>query len=691
MTVTYDDFKADLLNEVAVVAQSESLLTEDAFFDVVTDIIVDSGDLETADRCYFVKHGIRLDGYGGDPIDADGVLSLIICDYNSDTELVTANKADIETVCKRASNFVSSALSSRFIEQLDESSSEYGLADLIRQRWASIRKVRMIYVTTKVVNLRKSSFEPIPINGILAQFTCWDLARLHSFVVSGKEKEPVNIQISDYGGSVSVLPAHQSDSEFCSYLCVMPARLLALIYGEYGTQLLEKNVRVFLQAKGAVNKGIRRSLENEPARFFAYNNGITATGESIETSPTKMGISLDRISDFQIVNGGQTTASIFDAHVRGISLEKVFVQMKLTIVAKERSAEVVRLISRYANSQNRVTEADFFSNHPFHISFEKLSRRLVAPPKVNSTIQTHWFYERARGQYPNAKQSCVSTSERKKFESLNPRDQLTTKTDLAKVLNTFRGFPHIVSKGAQASFRFFADEINQKWENGESGPSFVNEKFFKESISRVILFRFLEKEVSQQPWYKGGYRANVVCYALALFSTRVKAAGKLIDYSQIWANQQVPDGLGVLIVDLAEYCHSHLIHPPSGSPSNITEYAKTEKCWELLVSSDYNFDSRATPYLRTKSKDLELERVSRKNTVVDTAVDLQILLLEKGGAFWAAVLEYSSQNNLVTPGDWQLLSRATQFPSRPLENDKDYKRLEKLLERAVKHGLALSR
>lgn len=690
MTVTYDDFKSDLLNEVAAVAQSESLLTEDAFFEVVTDIIVDSGDLETADRCYFVKHGIRLDGYGGDPIDADGILSLIICDYNSDTELVTANKVDIETVCKRASNFVSSALSSRFIEQLDESSSEYGLADLIRQRWASIRKVRMIYVTTKVVTLRKSSFEPIPINGILAQFTCWDLARLHSFVVSGKEKEPVNIQISDYGGSVSVLPAHQSDSEFCSYLCVMPARLLALIYGEYGTQLLEKNVRVFLQAKGAVNKGIRRSLENEPARFFAYNNGITATGESIETSPTKMGISLDRISDFQIVNGGQTTASIFDAHVRGVSLDKVFVQMKLTIVAKERSAEVVRLISRYANSQNRVTEADFFSNHPFHISFEKLSRRLVAPPKVNSTIQTHWFYERARGQYPNAKQACVSTSERKKFESLNPRDQLTTKTDLAKVLNTFRGFPHIVSKGAQASFRFFADEVNQKWENGESGPSFVNEKFFKESISRVILFRFLEKEVSQQPWYKGGYRANVVCYALALFSTRVKAAGKLIDYSQIWANQQVPDDLGVLVVDLAEYCHSHLIHPPSGSPSNITEYAKTEKCWELLVSSDYKFDNRAAPYLRTKSKDQELERTSRKNAVVDTSVDLQILLLEKGGAFWAAVLEYSSQHNLVTPSDWQILSRATQFPSRPLENDKDYKRLEKLLERAVKHGLTTS-
>lgn len=686
MTITFEDYKSDLLNEVTAVAQSGSLLTEDAFFDVVTDIIVESGDLETADRCYFVKHGIRVDGYGGDPIDADGVLSLIICDYNSEPELVPANKTDIESVCKRASNFVSSSLSNRFVEQLDESSLEYGLADLIRQRWSSIRKVRIIFVTTKLLNLRKSSFEPIPINGISAQFSCWDLARLHSFVVSGKEKEPVDVQMSDYGGSIAVLPAHESDSEFRSYLCVMPARALALIYSEFGTQLLEKNVRVFLQAKGSVNKGIKRSLENEPARFFAYNNGITATAESIETSQTKMGISLDRISDFQIVNGGQTTASIFDAHNRNIPLDKVFVQMKLTVVSKDRSSQIVQEISRYANSQNRVTEADFFSNHEFHVAFEKLSRRLVAPPRPNSTTQSHWFYERARGQYPNAKQSCGSASERKKFEFLNPRDQLITKTDLAKVLNTFRGFPHIVSKGSQASFSFFAKEVNSKWENGELGPSFVNEKFFKDSVARVLLFRYLEKQVSMQSWYQGGYRANVVCYALALFADRVKSSGKLIDYSQVWALQQIPDAVGSILVELAEYCHGHLVNPPEGSPSNVTEYAKTERCWKLLSASDYRLPMAVSPYLRTKSKDLELERVSKQKAGFDATVELQFTLIAKGPQFWAAVLEYCSQNNLVTSGDWQLLSRATQLTQKPFDSDSDYQKLAKLLERASKHG-----
>ena len=688
MSVTFEDFKRELLNDVNVAALSGGLLTEDAFFDVVSQIIVESGDLETADRCYFVKHGIRIDGYGGDPIDSDGVLSLIICDYNSDADLVSANKSDVETVCKRASNFVSSCLSSRFIDQLDESSPEYGLADLIRQRWESIRKVRIVFVTTRVVNLRKSSFEPLPINGISAQFTCWDLSRLHAFIVSGKEKEPVDVTLSDYGGSISVLPAHQIDSEFHSYLCVMPARSLALIYAEYGTQLLEKNVRVFLQAKGSVNKGIRRSLENEPARFFAYNNGITATAESIETSITKMGISLDRISDFQIVNGGQTTASIFDSHSRGIDLDKVFVQMKLTVVSNDRSSQIVQNISRYANSQNRVTEADFFSNHEFHVAFEKLSRRLVAPPRPNSTIQTHWFYERARGQYPNAKQSCGSTSERKKFESLNPREQLITKTDLAKVLNTFRGYPHIVSKGAQASFSFFAKEVNSKWEKGESGPTFVNEKFFKDSVARAIFFRALEKQVSQQSWYQGGYRANVVCYSLALFASRVKASGKLIDYSQVWALQQIPDVLGGILIELAQYCHDHLTSPPSGSPSNVTEYAKTERCWELLTGSNYRLPVNVSSYLRSKSADRELERISSKNADFDASIDLQVSLINRGPRFWSRLLEYCSQNNLVTNSDWQLLSRASQLHVKPFENDRDYQKLTTLLARASKHGFS---
>lgn len=686
MSITYESFKADLVNEISVAAESGHLLTEDAFFDVITDIIVNSGDIETADRCFFVKHGMRIDGYCGDPIDTDGVLTVLVCDYDSNPALSTATKADVELACKRASNFISSCLSSRFLAQLEESSSEFGLADLINQRWPAIRKVRIIYVTTRVVNLRRSSFEPVPVNGVSAQFSCWDLARIHSFVLSGKEKEPVDVVLSQYGGSLPVLAAHNVDSDLRSYLCVIPASSLASIYNDFGTQLLEKNVRVFLQAKGSVNKGIRRSLETEPARFFAYNNGITATADSVETSITKHGNALERISDFQIVNGGQTTASIFDAYLRGVSLDNVYVQMKLTVVSPERSAEIVPFISQYANSQNRVTEADFFSNHPFHIEFEKLSRRVTAPPKPNTTIQTYWFYERARGQYPNAKQACLSKSEKKKFEMLNPRDQLITKTDLAKVLNSFRGHPHIVSKGAQASFRFFAEEVKQLWDKGSEKQSFVTDKFFKDSVSRIILFRTLEKLVSQQLWYQGGYRANIVCYTLALFALRAKSLGKSVNYSLIWAGQHVPEELSQLLVSLSSLCHKHLVSPPDGSPSNVTEYAKTERCWQLLQASDYKLPREAEKFLLTKSAVKTLERDAQRIASLDSVLELQSSLLTRGASYWNSVLEYSSQNNLVTNKDWSLLSRATRFPQAPLESDREYILLQRLLDRAIKHG-----
>jgi hypothetical protein len=686
MTATLIDFKGQFINEIKAEAESSSELTENVFFDSITEMLIESGDIDTADRCYFVKKGIRIDGYGGDPIDSDSILTVFVCDYDSNPDLVQINKSDIEVVCKRAANFISSCLSTRFVSQLDESSSEFGLADLIQQRWKIITKIRIIFLTTKLLNLRKALFEPIPINGITAQFSCWDISRLHAFTYSGKEKEAVNVVLSDFGGALSVLPAHDANAELKSYLCAIPANTLASIYDQYGTQLLEKNVRVFLQARGAVNKGIKSTLEEQPSRFFAYNNGITATADAIETSLTKHGICLEMISDFQIVNGGQTTASIFDAYRRGVALSNVYVQMKLTVVSPERSIEIVPLVSKYANSQNRVTEADFFTNHPFHLAFERLSRRIQAPPKVNSTVHSYWFYERARGQYANAKAAIGTKGERKKFEILNPKDQVITKTDLAKVLNSFQGHPHIVSKGAQASFRFFADSVKTKWESQTDKGSFVNDKFFKDSIARLIIFKALEKQISLQDWYQGGYRANIVYYTLARFIESVKSMGKLIDYSRIWALQEVPEQLLLELISLAAETHQHLISPPQGSPSNVTEYAKTEKCWELYSRAPYKPSPSIDFIYIAKAAEAKRARDAASGARLESMVDLQASLLAKGSVFWSSVLEYCSQNNLVTQLDWSILSRATLFPNRLLDSDTDYRRLHRILERARSRG-----
>ena len=220
-----------------------------------------------------------------------------------------------------------------------------------------------------------------------------------------------------------------------------------------GARLLEQNVRVFLQARGNVNRGLRNTISNYPEMFFAYNNGITATAESIETVASPNGLLLTGMRNFQIVNGGQTTASIHAAlRNREVDLDRVFVQMKLSIVNSDRALEIVPKISEYANTQNRVSAADFFSNHPFHIRMEGFSRRLYAPSRDGTFRQSKWFYERARGQYQDAR-GRLTQAERRRFDLEYPKPQMFTKTDLAKFLNVWRDKPDVVSRGSTEELR----------------------------------------------------------------------------------------------------------------------------------------------------------------------------------------------------------------------------------------------
>ena len=243
----------------------------------------------------------------------------------------------------------------------------------------------------------------------------------------------------------------------------MPGRVLAQIYDRWGARLLEQNVRVFLQARSKVNRGIRRTIETQPQMFFAYNNGLTTTAEAISLSPSDGSLLLRRLKNFQVVNGGQTMASIHAAHRGRIDLSQVFVQMKLSVVDPERANEIVPSISRFANTQNRVNAADFFANHPFHIRMEEFSRRILAPSPDGTFRESKWFYERARGQYADAR-SLLTSAGRKKFDLDYPRAQLFSKTDLAKYLNVWRGKPHTVSMGAQKNFADFASSVGSEWE-----------------------------------------------------------------------------------------------------------------------------------------------------------------------------------------------------------------------------------
>ena len=285
-------------------------------------------------------------------------------------------------------------------------------------------------------------------------YSVWDATRLHKLEASSLAREDIVVDLDDHGGPVPILPAHMPGSPYGAYLSVFPGAVLASIYDRWEARLLESNVRVFLQARGNVNKGIRTTIEDEPQMFFAYNNGITATAEAIETEERDGGTVMTRIRNLQIVNGGQTTASIHAALRAKKDLSGVFVQAKLSIVDAEQAERIVPDISRYANSQNRIAAADFFSNHPFHMRMEDISRRIYAPAREGAFTQSRWFYERARGQFAD-RRSGLTAAETRKFDLEHPRAQVFTKTDLAKAEMTWRRQPDVVSKGAQKNFAFF--------------------------------------------------------------------------------------------------------------------------------------------------------------------------------------------------------------------------------------------
>ena len=359
---------------------------------------------------------------------------------------------------------------------------------------------------------------------------------------------------------------------------MIPGELLYKLYSEFGSRLLERNVRSFLQARGKVNKGIRQTLLREPHRFLAYNNGISATAENIKLiNLADGGTAISWIRGLQIVNGGQTTASIYQSVRKDkADISQVYVQTKLTIVDSQKADEMVPLISRYANSQNKVSEADFSSNDPFHVRVEELSRSIWAPAVDGTQRQTRWFYERARGQYLDAKGRESTLAKQKAFSTTHPTSQKFTKTDLAKYENTWDQLPHVVSMGAQKNFCNFMDRFSKK-KNFE-----VDDLYFKNLIAKAILFRQTEKIVQAHKF--GGYRANIVTYTLSYI---FHDTAQRVNLGLIWKGQCLPKVLREAISKVSIDVHDFITKPTGGQ--NVTEWCKKEACWSRLKSLELHY------------------------------------------------------------------------------------------------------
>lgn len=684
------EYREEFLQDVKADAYASGEGSTAAFVSSMADKLVDAEVLPDFQPAFYDQIGkdrkrLRVDGYIRDEID--NTMNLIIADYEGEfDDPRTFGKSALNLCCTRVKYFVEEALSGSL--SVDISTPASDLQEELKAYRKDIRKYRILVFTDAVRSSTLKEIDDFEIDGVKTEVQIWDIDRLFQICASDLGRQKVEIDFTQYSpkGLPCIKASSSTNDEYISYLCVIPGEVLADIYDEYGSALLEGNVRSFLSTKVAVNKSIRRTILEAPDKFFALNNGVSAAVHECTIS-TENGLSfLTSASDFQIINGGQTTASLSNTRYKDkADLSKIYVQMKLTKIGEmdeEKAGELLSEISRSSNSQNKVSEADFFARHPFHVEMEKISRRLFAPSTEGKQYNAHWFYERARGQYLQ-EQMRMTPGQKKKFQMQNPKNMVVSKTDLAKARNSWAEKPYIVSKGAQYSFREYANEVDAAW---TADSNQFNEKYFTDSIAILIIFKTLEKMVSVQPWYQGSYRANIVTYSLALFHRLLSRhyPSFQLDLQIIWNKQSVPDSVEAVLLPVTKAVYD-AITSDDRPVENVTQWCKKNNCWESVKEIDIDLPDNIKSVLIGNDSNRKAEKAAKKDQKLISGIEAQKKVLMYSGEQWAEISKFAVSRGLVGPSDVKALNMAVHIPAK-LPNAVECKKLLTILDKVKGEG-----
>ncbi len=675
------NYRNELLQQVKVSSSANMNYQKLEFLKLTTNILSEAEEFTNFSECNYEgvakrNKKFQIDGYAFD--ESDMTLYLITCIYEGFSNPTTINETVAMKYFDRAGAFIDEI--DYIVENGEESAPGYELAVDISSKIKSkyIKKIKFYLISDGIASERIKTLKSKTLNDIDTEYHLWDISRFYKLAKSASGKEDIEIDVLKYTSKgIPCLKATLDNASYQSYLCVIPASFLVKIYDEFGGRLLEGNVRSFLSLKGKVNSGIKRTILNEPEMFFAYNNGIAATATDLKVVRHDDGLYIENIKSLQIVNGGQTTASLSmtNSKEKGVNLEEIFVPAKISLLSLEKAPTVIPEISRCANSQNKVSEADFFSNHEFHIRMEKLSRQIYAPAVNGAQYQTRWYYERARGQYTQ-EQIKMTAAEKNKFLLENPKKQLITKTDFAKFINSFNQKPHEVSKGAQRNFISFAESITDSWDKHSVE---YNQNYFKEAICHAIMFKELEKLILEQPWYEQGYRANIVTYTMSKFfyTLQTKYSNFAYNYKYVWQHQELAPAIKQELTRMSKLVFD-LITDDSREIINVSEWCKKETCWKKIKAVDYGF-SKDT--LSSLSFIEEVEQ-DRKDAVQDQKIedDCNAIMevYNKGSEYWGNVILWADQRRLLTFDEQSILKLAA---GGKILSDKQSKRALETLNR----------
>lgn len=638
--MTISEFEIDFLENSLLSLEQDGISQEDSITKDILEYIQDAGDIFEPELCHFKIRGAKINAY--DYNDDNETLDLFITIFKNEPCKVADSL--LQNAFDKVYNFYKEARDGRLISKIDESEEVvFDLVQIIEQTKSVVKNVRIFVITNG-----RCSTEVIPKDreedGVYLDFELWDIERVYQQyqIRAGKQRIEIDF-LTDFNYRLKCLKMDDVSDNVEEYLAILPGKILARIYDQYKQGLLEKNVRTFLQFRAKVNQGIRDTIRNEADMFFAYNNGISSTAEKVTVYNEDGVLYIRSIENWQIVNGGQTTASIYSTSMeKDADLSKVFVQMKLSVV-KDHSKfeELVPKISKYANSQTAIKASDFSSNSKFHEKIQDFSRRIWMPALTGGRATHKWFYERTRGQYLDERSKYFTKDDIKRFDLEYPKKWMFSKIDLAKFEMSWLQKPHDVSKGGEKNYNIFKDDML-------SNSIDYNELFYKRLIAKGILFKYIDKCVQKKNL--GGYKANMTSYILALLSFKTN---QKLDLDEIWESQTINEGLSSIIDNLIPFVWKHINDTPSNK-RNVGEYCKTLECWSRLKD-------RANTINDLNDSTIDFGIIANSNFVSET-LELnpeELKLIEQAelvnSETWFAISKWAKDGNQFTPFDRKLI------------------------------------
>lgn len=593
---------------------------------------------------------IALSGYAYDPQAC--IVTLFLLDWGtyvcSDSP-EPLRTADFDRLTKRLLNFYGLAARNRLVDEVLDAQTDEGQAAGDIFRWSAledenkVNQVRCVVLTLRPDKTGKKELAeefPFGEDGPSCVRLVYDYRSLYELSHSSAE---VVINFEDPKEEfepVDMIEAFNRQDGYRAYLGRMPAVNLARIYDRYGQRVLNGNVRAFLQSNNRVNKGMLKTAKEDAESFFAYNNGICVVAREMATSRHGTADRIVSVRDFQIVNGGQTTATLHKlwndfrrktkSEPEAVNvLQNVYVPMKLTVpsptCSDEQREALIMNISKFANSQSAVSNADLGANTHFQIKFKSQSehsRCAIRPSVGGSGTVTYWYYERSRGSYKveSERDEAILTKRKKKgkspFELRYPKK--FTKTDLAKWIKAWDQVPHIVSRGSQKCYAAFEADVRNA-EKQDPSLSFVTPEYVQYCIGKGILFRQVDSVVAGSSWYKAAksYKANLVCYAVAYLSlTLQRLYGKEaeLDFFRIWDKQATPTNLAPIVERMARLALETFNWEDRGW-DDVGEWVKKKECWEKMSEHVMDFSDAEKRLLR----DWTVLRIPEYTPVVETS------------------------------------------------------------------------